>query len=226
MNFEDMVIKSIDYDVESGKILSMTPYVLENQTLKNNSDDKQEMLFVFSEAITHTSMFGYTTGFTITVGTEFSEPRSHFVKTYTANFPVKAGLGKTVCGVLFVQKGTLEVPYTIQLASKSTGVWVETKGIWRGVSSWELHHLISVEKGTQFHFMVLMVADLSSRDAGGQGQLEQFENWYYLRLRSIEIAQEAQRMGDNTDVHLKERYVDEEAAPNCSNILFVGRRIQ
>ncbi|KAK0491911.1 hypothetical protein EDD18DRAFT_1185333, partial [Armillaria luteobubalina] len=49
-----MVVKRIDYDVaHSGKILSMTPYVLANQTLKNNSDDEQEMSFDFSKTVIH-----------------------------------------------------------------------------------------------------------------------------------------------------------------------------
>ncbi|KAK0209833.1 hypothetical protein IW262DRAFT_1281142 [Armillaria fumosa] len=168
MDFEDMIVKSVDYDVAQGKILTVTPHVLANQTLTNNSDDEQEMSFSFSETVTHTSKFEHTTGFTIEVGTEFSAglplvaegkisvsvshsneftfgTENTFSKTYTANFPVKAGPKKTVRGVSSVQEGTLEVPYTIHLASKSTGVWVETKGIWRGVSSWELRHDIRVE---------------------------------------------------------------------------------
>ncbi|KAK0231736.1 hemolytic lectin LSLb [Armillaria nabsnona] len=168
MGFEDMVVKRVEYDVARGKILRVTPHVLANQTLKNNSDDEQEMSFHFSENVTHTSTFQYTTGFTIEVGTEFSAgvplvaegkisvsasqsnawsfgTEKSFSKTYTAQFPVKAGPHKTVRGVSSVQQGTLEVPYTIHLVSKSGGVWVETKGIWRGVSTWELHHAISVE---------------------------------------------------------------------------------
>ncbi|KAK0491950.1 hypothetical protein EDD18DRAFT_1321316 [Armillaria luteobubalina] len=168
MKFEDMVVKSVDYDIAQGKILTMTPHVLANQTLTNNSDDEQEMSFSFSETVTHTSKFEYTTGFEIEVGMEFSAgiplvteskisvsvshknefifgTENTFSKMYTANFPVKAGPKKTVRGVSSVQEGTLEVPYTIHLASKSTGVWVETKGVWRGVSSWDLHHDIRVE---------------------------------------------------------------------------------
>lgn len=56
-----MVVKRIDYDVaHSGKILSMTPYVLANQTLKNNSDDEQEMSFDFSKTVIHILQAGLT----------------------------------------------------------------------------------------------------------------------------------------------------------------------
>ncbi|KAK0431821.1 hemolytic lectin LSLb [Armillaria borealis] len=143
MGFEDMVVKRVEYDVARGKILRVTPHVLANQTLKNNSDDEQEMSFHFSENVTHTSTFQYTTGFTITVGTEFSAGVPLVAEgkisvsciSEQRMFPVKAGAHKTVRGVSSVQQGTLEVPYTIHLVSKSGGVWVETKGIWRGVST-------------------------------------------------------------------------------------------
>ncbi|KAK0491885.1 hemolytic lectin LSLc [Armillaria luteobubalina] len=169
MKFEDMVVKSVDYDVAQGKILDVTPRVLANQTLKNNTDYEQEMSFSFSESVTQTSKFEYSTGFTITVGMEFSVgiplvaegkistsvsqsnvwtfgTEDSFSKTYTANFPVRAGPHTTVRGVSSVQQGTLEVPYTLHLVSKSAGVSVETKGIWRGVSSWALKHEIRVEE--------------------------------------------------------------------------------
>ncbi|KAK0491956.1 hypothetical protein EDD18DRAFT_1080175 [Armillaria luteobubalina] len=169
MDFEDMAVKSVDYDIAQGKILNATPHVLANQTLTNNSDDEQEMSFSFSETVTHTSKFDQfvchcllylsfvihpgvpiVTEGKITVSVSRSNEftfgtENTLTKTYTANFPVKAGPGKSVRGVSSVQEGTLEVPYTIHLASKSTGVWVETKGIWRGVSSWELRHDIRVE---------------------------------------------------------------------------------
>jgi hypothetical protein len=42
-----------------------------------------------------------------------------------------------------VHVGTLEVPYTLYLSSKSTGTKAQTKGIWHGVSSWDLRHTIT-----------------------------------------------------------------------------------
>ena len=59
--------------------------------------------------------------------------QNSFSKTYTANFPVKAGPHETVRAVSTVNKGEIEVPYTIILSSKSTGTKTETKGTWRGV---------------------------------------------------------------------------------------------
>ena len=74
-----------------------------------------------------------------TWGTE--ESISH---TYTANFPVKAGPHQTVHAVSTVKRGEISVPYTITLACKETGAETQTKGTWRGVSTWNLHHEINV----------------------------------------------------------------------------------
>jgi len=165
--FEDLTIKSVDYDIALGKISHVTPHVLTDQTLTNRTDHEQEMSFQFSESITHTSTFEYSTGFTITMGTSFLAGipfvaegeisvevsqtnqwtfgvQNTISKTYGANFPVKAGPWETVHAVSTVQQGTLEVPYTIHLVSKSSGAETLTKGIWSGVSSWSLHHTVEI----------------------------------------------------------------------------------
>ncbi|KAK0459932.1 hemolytic lectin LSLb [Armillaria novae-zelandiae] len=162
--FEDMVVRRVEYDVASGKISNVTSHVLADHTLRNDSYHEQAVAFGFSENITHTPTFEYRSGFTIIVGTEFSAripfvsngkiniEASHsnewkfgtqntFSKTYTAQFPgLKAGPKQTVRAVSSVKLGTLEVPYTTYLVSKSEGVEMVTSGLWRGVSSWELHH--------------------------------------------------------------------------------------
>jgi len=70
-----------------------------------------------------------------------------FTKSWTANFPAKAGPLETIRAVSTVTSGELEVPYTIVLRSKVNRVEVKTKGMWRGISSWDLCHTISlVEK--------------------------------------------------------------------------------
>ncbi|KAK0196670.1 hypothetical protein F5146DRAFT_946624 [Armillaria mellea] len=165
--FEDMVVQGVDYNLALGTIINAAPYVLADQTLRNNSDREQEMAFDFSENVTQTSLFEYSSGFTVSIGTEFSAGipfiadekfgistainnewrfgvENSFSKTYTAHFPVKAGPNQTVHAVSTAQRGTLDVPYTMHLVSKSRGVEVEMQGIWRGVFTWELHHDISV----------------------------------------------------------------------------------
>ncbi len=71
--------------------------------------------------------------------------QTSFTKSYTATFPVKAGPNETVRAVSTVNKGDIEVPYSIYLSSESTGTKTEAKGIWRGVSTWDLRHTVSNE---------------------------------------------------------------------------------
>ena len=66
-----------------------------------------------------------------------------FTKSWTANFPTKAGPWETIRAVSTVTRGRLEVPYTIVLRSKANGVEVKTKGMWRGVSSCDFRHTVT-----------------------------------------------------------------------------------
>lgn len=54
-----------------------------------------------------------------------------------------AGPQKTIRVTSVVNQGMLEVPYTMYLSSKATGVKVETTGTWRGVSYWDLRYAIT-----------------------------------------------------------------------------------
>lgn len=63
--------------------------------------------------------------------------QTSIAKVYTISSVVKAGPGTMVTGIATVNRGLINVPYTIHLSSKSTGKKTETKGIWRGISTWE-----------------------------------------------------------------------------------------
>ena len=70
-----------------------------------------------------------------------------FTKSWMASFLTKAGPLGTIRAVSAVTSGELEVPYTIILRSKVNRIKVETKGMWHGISPWDLCHTISpVEK--------------------------------------------------------------------------------
>ena len=59
---------------------------------------------------------------------------------YTATFPIKVAPHKIVRALSVVSRGMLEVPYTMHLSSKTTGVKVQTTGTWHGVSSWDFRY--------------------------------------------------------------------------------------
>jgi len=71
---------------------------------------------------------------------------TEYTTQYTATFPVKASPQKSVRASSVVNQGTLDVPFTMYLSSKSSGVKVQTSGTWRGVSSWDLRHSVTTIK--------------------------------------------------------------------------------
>ena len=164
--FEDMKVDKVEYHLDLGKILSSTPIVIANQTLFNKTDIEQEMAFELDVTETHSSTFEYTTGFTISMGFSFKAGvplvaegdftvetslsqewtygmTTEFGKSYGARLPVKAPPHTTIRAVSSVNRGDIEVPYTIHLSSKATGFKVQTHGTYRGVSTWDLRHTVT-----------------------------------------------------------------------------------
>ena len=78
---------------------------------------------------TQTWIWGKTTEYTI---------------KYATTITVKAEPHQSIRATSTVNQGTLEVPFTIYLKSKRSGVQVQAKGVWRGVSSWGLRHIIAI----------------------------------------------------------------------------------
>ena len=74
--WEDMKVDKVEFNLDSGKIISSTPITLAEQVLTNNSDSEQEMSFSVNKSVTNSSTFEYSTGFTVTIGMEFSGARS------------------------------------------------------------------------------------------------------------------------------------------------------
>ena len=70
--WEDMKVDRVEFNLDSGRIISSTPIVLAEQALTNKSDTEQEMSFSVNKSVTNSSTFEYSTGFTVTVGMEFS----------------------------------------------------------------------------------------------------------------------------------------------------------
>ncbi|KAJ7890735.1 hemolytic lectin [Mycena leptocephala] len=166
LDYEDMIIDRIEYNLSLGRIISNTPKVLASQTLHNQTSQPQQMIFEMSESVTHTSSFEFSRGITLSVGVTMSggipfifdteirvdasstETRTYgkeesITKTYTATFPVNAGPYSSVRAVSRVNSGILDVPYTLHLRSRSTNTQATSHGTWRGVSTWELTHTLT-----------------------------------------------------------------------------------
>ena len=70
--WEDMKVDKVEFNLGLGVVISSTPVTLAEQVLTNNSNTEQEMSFSVNKGVTNSSTFQYSTGFTITIGMEFS----------------------------------------------------------------------------------------------------------------------------------------------------------
>ncbi|KAJ7098520.1 hemolytic lectin [Mycena belliarum] len=163
--FEDMTVTKVAYDFDQARLASSQPLVIASQTIDNNTDVSQQTTVDISVTETHTSTFEHTWGFTITVGTTFSAgipfvtggevslsvstektftwgSSNEISRLWSGTFIATAPPHKTVKAVSTVTKGTITVPYTITLASKS-GATATAKGIWNGVSTWDLRNTVN-----------------------------------------------------------------------------------
>ena len=70
--WEDMQVDKVEYDFDAGRVISSNPIALAEQTLTNITDREQEMSFSVNKAVTNSSSFEFSTGFTVTIGMEFS----------------------------------------------------------------------------------------------------------------------------------------------------------
>lgn len=67
-----MKVDKIEYNLDAGKIITSTPVVLVAQDLENSSDREQGMNISVNQSVTHSSTFEYSSGFTVTAGTEMN----------------------------------------------------------------------------------------------------------------------------------------------------------
>lgn len=164
--FEEMEVEKIEYHLDLGKIISSTPLVIANQTLENKAATEQDVAFDVKEKVAQSSTFEYAAGFTIAIGfalsggvpgvveagfaldTSVSQEwkygtTNEYSKSYTAHVPATAAPGATARAISSVNRGDIEVPFTIYLKSKSTGFNVETKGTYRWLTTWDLRHSVS-----------------------------------------------------------------------------------
>ncbi|KAL0572240.1 hypothetical protein V5O48_009722 [Marasmius crinis-equi] len=163
-DFEDMQIDKVEYALDEGRIIRQVPVILADKVLPNKTSATQTLTLEVNERVMHTSEFRYEFGINFKVGVQFKAgipfvgekgdlsfglsssskwtwgKSDSTEKAWRVTFTVVAPPGKTVYATAVVSHGELEVPYTIFVSSKSTGVKTETKGIWRGVSSWNLRY--------------------------------------------------------------------------------------
>ena len=161
---EDMEFIDVDYSLDKAEIVDEEPLALGFEYLENNSPVEQEMTFEISERVTETSYFEHSAGVSVTVGLKLScgtpkigaegslEISAYYdytwgkeetiSKTYTASYPLKVAPYSTYKATAVVQKASLSVPFVMHFKLKDTGVIREARGIWNGVTTWNLHYKV------------------------------------------------------------------------------------
>ncbi|CAB4442510.1 unnamed protein product [Rhizophagus irregularis] len=168
--FEDMIIESVDYKIDVGKIQSTKNVVLMRQSLTNDTDGEQMLSLKVDESVKHTSTFEYLGGFTVKVGAKFKAEipfieetglnieattgnhtwsfgnSTESVKKYTAELSVKVLPRTKIIVEVTIKKSILNVPFIMHLKSKETGIKVDTYGTYSGVTTWDFNNIIREQK--------------------------------------------------------------------------------
>ncbi|KZS99944.1 hemolytic lectin LSLb [Laetiporus sulphureus 93-53] len=183
--FEAVHVDKVEYDLKLGRIVSSARRVLASQTFENRTKQLQSTTLELCESETHSGMFEYGAGFNLAAGTTLKaavpevdetgltgDPysnremrwgeRNEFVKKYVATLRMNADPGETVRAIATIQKGEIEVPYTMYLSSEKTGVKLESKGLWRGVWTWNLR--LFIEPAYSHHELDMIENSTPSRE--------------------------------------------------------------
>lgn len=156
----DLTVDGVEFKVEDGKVVSLKTIALAEGVLTNIESSAQTMPFSVNSGVTDSSTFGYSDGFPITLGTVFNSgipsvgsdglyimastnawtwaETTEYNTKYASTVDISVDPGKSVGVSWVVNQAILDVPYIMHLSSG--GVKVETEGIWRGVTSWDLRY--------------------------------------------------------------------------------------
>jgi hypothetical protein len=159
---EDMVVDDIKYDIDNSTMAGATPMFMGRQTVTNKSSMVQPPTSVtFTEQEDNEYSFEHTSGFSATIGTEFSvgvpgiaDGKVSMSATHTEEFKwgkttkkgkgtahtvqVQAEPNSTVVVTATINQTRINVPYTMTLKSRSTGHKITNRGIFHGVCMYNM----------------------------------------------------------------------------------------
>ena len=167
---EEYEISNVNFELDTRKIVSKIPKSLATQTMVNSTSLKQEQKCSFRYTNTRKHRFQYTGGFKIEAGarvsfkggipilchgdlrfklglqTEYNwtnETVETESEVINSEFPVKVPPRTTLSANVIITEETVEVPYTMKLLFKSSGVEVESHGKWLGTQYVNVETVIS-----------------------------------------------------------------------------------
>lgn len=161
--FEDMEFDRISYHPENGHKDHERLEVLDTLTYTNDTGSKQQAEFGFEYSKSDNSTFEHGYGLSLKVGAKFKTGipiilEGEISTELTTSINMKWGSSTTegtritvkhpetvrpyqkMVATCAVKRATIEVPYTMVMRSADTGKTVESTGVYKGVSSWDLQY--------------------------------------------------------------------------------------
>ncbi|CAD6446754.1 660d8779-a622-4dc7-91d5-182039511358 [Sclerotinia trifoliorum] len=171
MNFEDMGVESIEYDIKAGKKSSEKPAAIAQQDLENASDTEQIQTFTYNEDKAEEHTFEHSHGFEISIsqkikvqawpiwtgklevkGSTKNEWRWGEKNTVTTKWGISQALkvpkNSTFVATLTATKMEISVPFKMIWKAKDSGAKNTTYGMYTGVSYYNASTTIKPKSGT------------------------------------------------------------------------------
>ncbi|ESZ97055.1 hypothetical protein SBOR_2546 [Sclerotinia borealis F-4128] len=157
MNFEDMEVESIEYDIKSGKKSSEKPAAIAQQDMENATDTEQIQTFTYNEDKAEEHSFEHSHGFEVSIAQKIkvqawpiwtgelevkvstkNEWKWGEKNTLTTKWGISQALkvpkNSTFVATLTATKMEISVPFKMTWIAKDSGARNVTYGVYTGVS--------------------------------------------------------------------------------------------
>ncbi|KAI9645061.1 hypothetical protein NHQ30_007100 [Ciborinia camelliae] len=157
MNFEDMEVESIEYDINAGKKSAEKPAAIAQQDLENATDTEQIQTFTYNEDKAEEHSFEHSHGFEVSIsqkikvqawpiwageleikGSQKNEWKWGEKNTITTKWGISQALkvpkNSTFVATLTATKMEISVPFKMTWVAKDSGAKNITYGVYKGVS--------------------------------------------------------------------------------------------
>ncbi|KAF7854185.1 hypothetical protein EAF04_010482 [Stromatinia cepivora] len=170
MNFEDMEVENIEYDIKAGKKSSEKPAAIAQQDLENATDTEQIQTFTYNEDKAEEHTFEHSHGFEISIsqkikvqawpiwtgelevkGSTKNEWKWGEKNTVTTKWGISQALkvpkNSTFVATLTATKMEISVPFKMTWKAKDSGAKNTTYGVYTGVSYYNASTTIKPKSG-------------------------------------------------------------------------------
>lgn len=170
MNFEDMDVENIEYDIKAGKKSTEKPAAIASQDLENLTDTEQIQTFTYNEDKAEEHSFEHSHGFEVSISSKFkfgawpiwtgelelklsqkNEWKWGEKNTITTKWGVSQALkvpkNSTYVATLTATRMEISVPFKMTWVAKDSGAKNITYGVYKGVSYYNASTSVKPKSG-------------------------------------------------------------------------------